>query len=127
MVRHASSEQYLHTPVDFVFLANVYFTKVDALCVLRPQLVHLDALNDQNKSALRMQAGADTEENEAFHVNMTIKKSEGDSADSVGDISEVAKLLKAMREEPWQRLSWIDCEVCLMSTDSFIYIMLTRM
>ncbi|KAL8787287.1 MAG: hypothetical protein Q9195_007846 [Heterodermia aff. obscurata] len=90
--------------------ANVFFTKVDALCVLRPQLVHLDALNDQKKSTLRMQAGTDTEENEAFHVNMTIKKSEGESTESVGDISEVAKLLKSMREEPWQRLFWIDSE-----------------
>lgn len=120
MVRCVSSEHYLHTAINFVCLANVYFTKVDALCVLRPQLVHLDALNDQKKTTLRMQAGADTEENEAFHVNMTIKKSEGESTDSVGDISEVAKLLKAMREEPWQRLSWIDCEVCLLSKHSII-------
>ena len=120
MVCYESSEQFLHTATDFVFLANVYFTKVDAMCVLRPQLIHLDALNDQNKTTLRMQAGADTEENEAFHVNMTIKKSEGESTDSVGDIGEVAKLLKAMREEPWQRLSWIDYEVCLVSTDSII-------
>ena len=120
MVRYAASEQYLHTAIDSVSLASVYFTKVDALCVLRPQLVHLDGLNDQKKSTLRMQAGADTEENEAFHVNMTIKKSEGDPTDSVGDIGEVAKLLKAMREEPWQRLTWIDCEVCLVSTDSLM-------
>lgn len=58
-----------------------------------------------------MQSGADTEENEAVHVNMTIKKSEGDTSDSVGDTSEVAKLLKAMREEPWQRLSWVKFDV----------------
>ena len=120
MVRYASSEQCLRTTIDFGSLANVYFTKVDALCVLRPQLVHLDGLNDQKKSTLRMQAGADTEENEAFHVNMTIKKSEGESTDSVGDIGEVARLLKAMREEPWQRLSWIDCQVCLVFTDPAI-------
>ena len=84
---------------------------MDALCVLRPQLIHLDALNDQRKTALRMQSGADTEESEVIHVNMTIKKSEGDSADSVADTNEVARLLRAMREEPWQRLSWVDSEV----------------
>lgn len=61
-----------------------------------------------------MQAGADTEESEAVHVNMTIKKSEGDT-DSVGDTSQVAKLLKAMREEPWQRLSWVEFDVRLSS------------
>ena len=92
-------------------LANVFFTKIDALCVLRPQLIHLDAVNDVKKATLRMQSGADTEENEAVHVNMTIKKSEGDTSDSVGDTSEVAKLLKAMREEPWQRLSWVKFDV----------------
>ena len=58
-----------------------------------------------------MQSGVDTEENEVIHVNMTIKKSEGESMDSVGDTSEVTKLLKTMREEPWQRLSWVDSEV----------------
>ena len=92
-------------------LANVFFTKIDALCVLRPQLIHLDAYNDVKKATLRMQSGADTEENEAVHVNMTIKKSEGDTSDSVGDTSEVAKLLKTMREEPWQRLSWVKLDV----------------
>ena len=91
--------------------ANVFFTKIDALCVLRPQLIHLDAANDVKKATLRMQSGADTEENEAVHVNMTIKKSEGDTSDSVGDTSEVAKLLKTMREEPWQRLSWVKLDV----------------
>lgn len=93
--------------------ANVFFTKVDALCVLRPQLAHLDAINDMARCTLRMQAGADTEENEAVHVNVTIKKLENEYADQTNDVGEVSKLLKAMREEPWQRLSWVDSEVCL--------------
>lgn len=73
-------------------------------------------MNDQAKSTFRMQAGADTEENEAVHVNMTIKRSEGESVDSLGDTGEIAKLLRAMREERWQRLSWVDSEVsCLIN------------
>lgn len=103
---------------------KVFFTKVDAICVLRPQLVHLDALNDLKKSTLRMQPGADTEANEASHVNLTIKKTEGESMESGGETGEIAKLLKAMRAEQWQRLSWIDSEVILtnpsLSTQSLI-------
>ncbi|KAL8825475.1 MAG: hypothetical protein Q9191_004396 [Dirinaria sp. TL-2023a] len=88
--------------------ANVFFTKVNAICALRPQLIHLDALNDLNKSTLKMQAGADTEANEAVNVNMTIKKSEGKSTENAGDAKEIARLLRAMRAEPWQHLSWVD-------------------
>ena len=92
-------------------LANVFFTKVNAICALRPQLIHLDALNDLNKSTLRMQTGADTEANEAVNVNMTIKKSEGKSMENAADVKEITKLLRAMRAEPWQRLSWADKDV----------------
>ena len=82
------------------------------MCVLRPQLAHIDALNEQTKSTLRMQSGADTEETEAVYVNMTIKRAENEALDSIGEQSDVPKVLKAMREEPWQRLAWIDYEVC---------------
>lgn len=88
--------------------SNVFFTKVNSICALRPQLIHLDALNDLNKTTLHMQTGADTEANEAVNVNMTIKKSEGKSTENAGDVKEIAKLLRAMRAEPWQRLSWVD-------------------
>lgn len=81
------------------------------MVVLRPQLIHLDALNDQKKSTIRMQAGADTEENEASYVNMQVKDAEGETMESAGDAGEIAKLLKAMRAEPWQRLGWVDSEV----------------
>lgn len=97
--------------MELTALADVFFTKVDAICVLRPQLVHLDALNEQKKVSLRMQPGADTEQNEAVSINMTIRKSEGESMESAGDSGEIAKLLKAMRDEPWQRMGWVDCEV----------------
>lgn len=58
-----------------------------------------------------MQPGVDTEENEAVSVNMTIKKSEGESLDSANEDAEIAKVLKAMRREPWQHLSWVDSDV----------------
>jgi len=90
---------------------DVFFTKVDAQVFLRPQLIHLDAVNDQKKSTIRMQAGADTEENEAQHLNMTIKNTDGETMESAGEAGEIAKCLKAMRAEPWQRLTWVDSEV----------------
>ena len=132
--------------VILIEVANVFFTKVDAICALRPQLLHIDALNDLSKSTsrvqagadkektaakstsrmqagsdteektaakstLRMQAGADTEENTAVSVNMTIKKSDGERTEDAPDPGEIAKLLKAMRAEPWQRLAWVDKDV----------------
>lgn len=84
---------------------------MDAQVNLRPQLIHLDALNDQQKSTIRMQPGADIEETEAQHLNMTIKNTEGETMESAGEAGEIAKTLKAMRAEPWQRLNWVDSEV----------------
>jgi hypothetical protein len=82
---------------------------------LRPLFSHLDALADQDKSTLankvRGGAGNPPLETEAKAVNMRAKSTEGEDADIYGDMSKTAKLLKAMREEPWQRLSWVDSEV----------------
>lgn len=48
------------------------------------------------------------EENEARAVNMAVKSTESnDDLDMYGGMSETAKLLKAMRDEPWQHLAWI--------------------
>lgn len=105
---------------------DVFFTKVDAQVFLRPQLIHLDALNDQNKSTIRMQAGADTEENEAQHLNMTIKNTEGETMESAGEAGEIAKTLKAMRAEPWQRLTWVDSEVRIRCFFLWIVLQLTE-
>ena len=51
------------------------------------------------------------EEPQARAVNLTVKSTDVEDLDLYGDISENAKLLKAMREEPWQRLAWVDSEV----------------
>lgn len=82
---------------------------------LRPQFTHLDALADQDKPAFtnKSRSGVEnhTGESEARAVNLTVKSSEGDDFDVWGDVSETAKLLKVMREEQWQHLSWVDSEV----------------
>lgn len=85
---------------------------------LRPQFNHLDALSDLDKPALNPRSKGGTEnsidEPQARAVNMTVKSTDGEETDLYGDMGETAKLLKAMREEPWQRLAWIDSEVRIM-------------
>lgn len=85
---------------------------------LRPQFNHLDALSDLDKPALnpRSKGGMENsiDEPQARAVNMTVKSTDGEETDLYGDMGETAKLLKAMREEPWQRLAWIDSEVRIM-------------
>ena len=85
---------------------------------LRPQFNHLDALSDLDKPASNPRSKGRTEnsidEPQARAVNMTVKSTDGEETDLYGDMGETAKLLKAMREEPWQRLAWIDSEVRLM-------------
>lgn len=82
---------------------------------LRPLFTHLDALTDQDKSTfankLRGGTGNPLPETEAKAVNMTAKSTEIDDTDSYGDTSQTTKILRAMREESWQRLSWVDSEV----------------
>lgn len=98
------------------FAENVFLNKLDAMVQLRPQFDHLDALGDLEKPGLnpKSKAGAENlnEEPQARAVNMTAKSADLEEMDLYGDMSETAKLLRAMRDEPWQRLAWVDSEVC---------------
>ena len=98
------------------FADNVFLNKLDAMVQLRPQFDHLDALSDLEKPGLnsRSKAGAENpnEEPQARAVNMTAKSADLEEMDLYGDMSETAKLLRAMRDEPWQRFAWVDSEVC---------------
>lgn len=89
---------------------------------LRPQFGHIDALHESDKSVMRQErafeerATARPETNEAQAVNMAVKSTENnDEFDMYGGMSQTAKLLKDMRDEPWQRLDWIDQDVSTMS------------
>jgi hypothetical protein len=93
---------------------------------LRPKFDHLDALDDQGKSTSRG-GGADEEEaterpeREARAVNMAVKSAEtNDELDMYGGMSETRKLLIAMRDEPWQRLKWIDQDVSHFSAERLV-------
>lgn len=79
---------------------------------LRPQFAHLDALLDLEKPARAQRATENgEEESEAKAVNMSVKSTEAEETDMYGGVSETLKLLKAMREEPWLRMTWIDQDV----------------
>ncbi len=97
------------------FTENIFLSKLDAMVQLRPQFNHLDALGDLEKPAMNYRSKGAAEipndEPQARAVNMTVKSTEGEETDLYGDMGETAKLLKAMREESWQRLTWIDSEV----------------
>lgn len=95
------------------------FTKIDAMVQLRPQFDHVDALRDREKSNPRADNGAEEtaadepEEREARAVNMAVKSAENlEELDLYGGMSTTNKLLKDIRDEPWQILQWIDQDVC---------------
>lgn len=85
---------------------------------LRPQFGHIDALNEANKTMFRSERSAvergeeNPEEGEAKAVNMAVKSTENnDDQNMYGGMNATSKLLRAMRDEPWQRLKWIDQDV----------------
>lgn len=85
------------------------------MVMLRPQFEHLDALRVQQRIGSRS-ARPDEDnkkESRAEDVNMTVKDTEDDEPqdDLYGGMAETLKTLRAMAEEPWQRLSWVDSEV----------------
>ncbi|KAL8800830.1 MAG: hypothetical protein Q9182_004890 [Xanthomendoza sp. 2 TL-2023] len=87
-----------------------YMSHVDAIVELSANFVHLDALNDLNKSAARHQRNAekDDQQPEAKAVNLTVKSTEPDEDEMPGGRSQIAQLLKDMADEPWQRMEWVD-------------------
>ncbi|SLM39461.1 DNA-directed RNA polymerase III subunit Rpc5 [Lasallia pustulata] len=87
---------------------ELHLSRVSAIVQMRPKLGHVDALADQKKTSSRAQQDPDYvyPESEARAVNMTVKSSDGEEL----DMSETAKLLRAMQEEPWRRMSWVDEE-----------------
>ncbi|KAL2044412.1 hypothetical protein N7G274_003117 [Stereocaulon virgatum] len=107
------------------------FTRIDAMVQLRPQFDHVDALRDREKSNHRAERAVEDaavdepEEIEARAVNMAVKSAENlEEMDLYGGMSATNKLLKDIRDEPWQRLQWIDQdepESFQVYDDNFVY------
>lgn len=91
------------------------WTPLNGMVMLRPQFEHLDALRVQQKFGSRSTRPDDDEkkESKAEDINMTVKDTEDDEPqdDLYGGMAETLKILRAMADEPWQRLQWIDSEV----------------
>lgn len=95
---------------------------MDAIVQLRPQFGHLDAISEAKKTMIRSERGSDSRDNlepeaEARAVNMAVKSAEGNEEDMYGTMRATAKLLSDMRDEPWQRLAWVDQDVSHVSND----------
>ena len=96
---------------------------MDALVQLRPHFGHLDALNEAKKIIFRSERVPDMRDNaeqepEARAVNMAVKSTEGSEEDMYGGMKATAKLLRNMRDEPWQRLAWVDQDVSYVNNYS---------
>lgn len=95
---------------------------LDAIVMLRPQFSHLDAIHDQRRIGARVnnrgpsgrgEPDKDEPESKAEDVNMVVKDTENpESLDVYGGMYATMKLLRDMNDEPWQKLAWIDSEVC---------------
>ena len=81
---------------------------MDAVCSLRPQFHHLDAITDNEKVSGRGGGGDHgPQESEARAVNMAVKSTDDEEL----DMGEVGKTLRTIQEESWQHLDWVDEEV----------------
>ena len=95
------------------------FTRIDAIVQLRPQFDHVDALRDLEKLSAAHgdrtaedTAADDADEGEAKAVNVAVKSAENlEELDLYGGMSATNRLLKAIRDEPWQKLKWVDQDV----------------
>jgi len=87
----------------------LHLTRISAFCSITPQFHHLDAMSDNEKASNRAMKDAENPaaESEARVVNMAVKSTDTEEL----DMGQVAKQLREIEEEPWQRLEWIDEDV----------------
>ena len=88
------------------FIDELHLTRADAFCMLQPRFHHLDAIAENEKANSRMQREAEHggPEPEARAINMAVKSTGEDELDK----SDIAKWLREVQEEKWERLEWID-------------------
>ena len=96
--------------VVLLCVGELHLTRISGMVSLQPIFHHLDALTDNERLSTRVQHDTDDvpQESEARAVNMTVKSTDEEEL----DMSDIAKELREMQEELWQRLDWIDENVC---------------
>lgn len=95
---------------------NLFLSPVSSVVQLRPQLHHLDALDDIPKSTRgggkrKDDAGEDRPaESEARAVDVKIKAAASEDKEAAL-VAGNLELLKKMQEEKWGKYEWVDAEV----------------
>lgn len=97
-------------------LANLYLSPVSAVVQLRPQLHHVDAIEELSKGrAAKAKKDLDDDappQTEARVIDVKVKSAEGDEDFEQGN----NRLLKNIHLEPWKHYEWMDPEVGPFST-----------
>ncbi|KAN0069466.1 DNA-directed RNA polymerase III subunit Rpc5 [Elaphomyces granulatus] len=86
---------------------NLHLSPVSAVVQLRPQLHHLDAVEEAAAKGRGARARKDMDEDgapEARVIDMKVKSADGRGAPLARSIA----LLKKMQEEKWQAYDWVD-------------------
>ena len=93
---------------------NVYLSPVSAVVQLRPQLHHLDALNELPKARAGKGQKEGEErpapESEARAVDVKIKAAAQEDSEAAL-VAGNLELLKKMQEEKWTTYDWVDAEM----------------
>ncbi|KAI5308997.1 hypothetical protein KEM55_004330 [Ascosphaera atra] len=87
---------------------ELHLSPLAGVVQLRPQLHHLDALDDlslQKKAASKGKGGDDAEP-EARAIDMRVKSTNTERAETGGQSNN--ELLKKIQEERWERFVWVD-------------------
>lgn len=85
----------------------MHLTWVNAICSLSPQYTHLDAATDNEKSSRIRESDSGAPETEARAVNVSMRSADTENVSP----DHIGQTLRALQEEPWQRMQWMDEEV----------------
>lgn len=92
----------------------MFLSPVTSVVQLRPQLHHLDALDDapRARGGRKKDEGEDKPaESEARAVDVKIKAAASEDSEAAL-LAGNLELLKKMQEEKWASFDWVDAEVC---------------
>lgn len=106
---------------------NIFLSPVSAVAQLRPQLHHLDALDEiPKKGGKRKEEGEERPtEQEARAVDVKIKAAATEDSEAAL-VQGNLELLKKMQEEKWSRYEWVDAEVFLPVSSAGLLLLSSR-
>lgn len=90
-------------------IGKMFLSPVSAVVQLRPQLHHLDALDELPKKGGKSRK-EEGDEPEARAVDVKIKAAASEDSEAAL-VAGNLELLKKMQEEKWSEFDWVDAEV----------------